>query len=156
LSQNSYFVSIGDNKIRAKILENIMAIFKHPALNVIHEKAVYSSLIEWHPDGGILVAANVTINPLVKIGKGVICNTSSSIDHECILGNYVHIAPSAVLCGNVTVGDNSFIGANTVIKQGISIGKNVIIGAGSVVVKNVPDNAIIAGNPAKPLIIKTN
>jgi sugar O-acyltransferase (sialic acid O-acetyltransferase NeuD family) len=144
--ENSYFVSIGDNYIRAKVLSQ----FNKPALNVIHNKAVCSTSIEWHPQGGILVAANATINPLVKIGKGVICNTSSSIDHECILGDYVHIAPSAVLCGNVTIGEYSFIGANSVIKQGVSIGKNVVVGAGSVVIKNIPDNSVVIGNPAKP------
>lgn len=155
LRENSYFVSIGDNYIRAKILDKLTTIFTHPSLNVIHEKAVCSSLIEWHPQGGILVAANATINPFVKIGKGVICNTSCSIDHECVLGDYVHIAPGSVLCGNVEIGDYSFIGANSVIKQGISIGKNVIIGAGSVIIKNIPDNAVVAGNPAKSLKIKT-
>jgi sugar O-acyltransferase (sialic acid O-acetyltransferase NeuD family) len=154
LAQNHYFVSIGDNYIRAKVLDKLTALFDRASLNVIHDKAVCSSLIEWHPQGGILVAANTTINPLSKIGKGVICNTSSSIDHECILGNYVHIAPGTVLCGNVEVGDYSFIGANSVVKQGISIGKNVIVGAGSVVIKNIPDNAVVAGNPAKPLKIK--
>jgi sugar O-acyltransferase (sialic acid O-acetyltransferase NeuD family) len=153
LAENHYFVSIGDNYIRAKVLDKLTALFDNAALNVIHAKAVCSNLIEWHPQGGILVAANATINPLVKIGKGVICNTSCSIDHECILGNYVHIAPNAVLCGNVKVGDNSFIGANSVIKQGIIIGKNAIIGAGSVILNNVPDNVTIVGNPGK--IIKS-
>jgi sugar O-acyltransferase (sialic acid O-acetyltransferase NeuD family) len=154
IAENGYFVCIGDNNIRRKISDKLVTLLNKPALNAIHEKAVCSNLIEWHPHGGILIAANATVNPLVKIGKGVICNTSSSIDHECILGNYVHIAPGAVLCGNVKVGDDTFIGANSVVKQGISIGKNVIIGAGSVVLKDIPDNTIIAGNPAKTLIIK--
>ena len=154
LTESDYFVGIGDNYIRRKVLDELIILVNKPALNVIHEKAVCSNTVEWHPQGGILVAANATINPLVKIGKGVICNTSSSIDHECILGNYVHIAPSAVLCGNVEIGDYTFVGANSVVKQGISIGKNVIIGAGSVVIKNIPDNTIVAGNPAKPLKIK--
>lgn len=156
LQENNYFVSIGDNYIRAKILDSLTSLFNHAALNIIHEKAICSSFVEWHTQGGILVAANATINPLVKIGKGVICNTSSSIDHECLIGNYVHIAPGAVLCGNVKVGDYSFIGANCVIKQGVCIGKNVIVGAGSVVIKDVKDNSIIAGNPAEILKIKSN
>jgi sugar O-acyltransferase (sialic acid O-acetyltransferase NeuD family) len=154
IAENDYFVGIGDNKIRGKILAKLVTLLNKPALNVIHKKAVCSKFIEIDPQGGVLIAANATINPLVKIGKGVICNTSSSIDHECILGDYVHIAPSAVLCGNVKVGDYTFIGANSVVKQGVSIGKNVIIGAGSVVIKDISDNTIVAGNPAKPLIIK--
>lgn len=52
-----------------------------------------------------------------------------------------------------SIGDNVTLGANVVIIGNISIGNNVIVGAGSVVVKDVPDNSVVAGNPAK--IIKT-
>lgn len=48
-----------------------------------------------------------------------------------------------------TIGDNVTLGANVVIIGDIHIGNNVIVGAGSVVVKDVPDNAVVAGNPAR-------
>ena len=51
--------------------------------------------------------------------------------------------------GYPTIGDNVIIYPNSVIVGNISIGSNVIIGAGSVVVSSVPDNCVIAGNPAK-------
>jgi acetyltransferase-like isoleucine patch superfamily enzyme len=51
------------------------------------------------------------------------------------------------------IGNNCFIGINSIIMPGVTIGNEVIIGAGSVVTKNIPDNCIAAGNPAK--IIKT-
>ena len=101
-----------------------------------------------------MIAANATLNPMVHLGKGVICNTSTSIDHECIIGDFCHIAPGAVLCGNVQVGRSTFIGANSVIKQGIVIGNNVTIGAGTVVIKDIPDNTTVVGNPAKTLVAK--
>lgn len=51
--------------------------------------------------------------------------------------------------GRPTIGDNVMIGANVIVVGGIHIGNNVTIGAGSVVVKDVPDNCVVAGNPAK-------
>lgn len=47
------------------------------------------------------------------------------------------------------IGDNVFLGANVTIIGGVRIGNNVEVGAGSVVVKDVPDNCVVAGNPAK-------
>ena len=71
------------------------------------------------------------------------------IEHECIIGDFSHIAPGAVLCGSVSIGKGSFIGANSVIKQGIKIGNNVTIGAGSVVINDILDNTKVVGNPSK-------
>jgi sugar O-acyltransferase (sialic acid O-acetyltransferase NeuD family) len=148
LKEYSYFIAIGDNTIRRKVYEQLCTILGDP-LNAIHSSAVLSpsSIL----GNGVFVAGNSTINPLVKIGNGVICNTSCSIDHECVIDDFAHIAPGAVLCGNVRIGEGSFIGANAVIRQGISIGDNVMIGAGAVIVKDVPDNSIVIGNPQKSL-----
>ena len=51
--------------------------------------------------------------------------------------------------GCVTIGDNVFIGAGTVVLPNVVIGSNVIVGANSTVTHNIPDNTVIAGNPAK-------
>lgn len=142
-----FFISIGDNSLRFKVAENL-GKKNLQALNLIHPTAVVS--INLDEAQGVMIAPNVVINPLAKIGNGVICNSASVIEHECVLGNFSHVAPGAVLCGNVQVGRHSFIGAGSVVRQGIKIGSNVIIGAGSVVVKDLPDFAKVAGNPARP------
>jgi len=144
----NYFIAIGDNRIRQKIYKNLLPVIGKP-INAIHSSAIISSSVMLQD--GIMVAANATINPHAQIGKAVVCNTGTVIEHECIVGDFVHIAPAAVLCGNVTIGENSFIGANTVIKQGIIIGKNVTIGAGSVIIDNIPDNVMVVGNPHRIL-----
>jgi serine acetyltransferase len=48
-----------------------------------------------------------------------------------------------------TIGDNAYIGAGSTILGDIKIGNNVTIGAKSIVLKDIPDNSVIAGNPAK-------
>lgn len=143
---NQWFVGIGNNTIRRKIIGKFKT---ERLLNCIHTSAQVSrtAMLET----GILVAANSVINPLAKIGMGVICNTGSIIEHECIIGDYAHIAPGAVLAGNVNIGENCFVGARSVIREGIKIGNNSIIGAGAVIVKDVPENVIIIGNPGKIL-----
>jgi len=147
LASTEFFIAIGDNGIREKIYHFLAAKNHYPS-NAVHPAAVIdpAAMIAAH---GVMIAANASVNPLANIGTGVICNTACVIEHECIVGNFAHIGPGAVLCGNVKVGSNSFVGANAVIKQGVIIGNNVIIGAGAVVLKDVPDNVRVMGVPAQ-------
>jgi sugar O-acyltransferase (sialic acid O-acetyltransferase NeuD family) len=147
LQQSGFFIAVGDNKVRRRIFDELAAKALFPS-NAIHPSAVTDPSVTMSTKG-VMLAAHVTINPLAIIGDGVICNTGCIIEHECVVGNFAHIGPGAVLCGNVKVGDNSFIGANAVVKQGVSIGKNVMVGAGAVVIKDVPDNITVVGVPAK-------
>lgn len=82
----------------------------------------------------------------------------------CTIGNHVFIGPNTVFTDDLhpmncpkyrdclrgaTVKDKARIGANSTILPGITIGYNSLVAAGSVVTKDVPDNAVVAGNPAK-------
>lgn len=147
LKQNGYFIAIGDNGLRKKIYDSLQSKNLTP-VNAIHPSAIIDGSVKIAA-GGIMIAANVTINPLAEIATGAICNTGCIIEHECIVGEFAHIGPGAVLCGNVKIGEGTFVGAHAVIKQGITIGKNAMIGAGAVVVKNVPDHVTVIGVPAK-------
>jgi sugar O-acyltransferase (sialic acid O-acetyltransferase NeuD family) len=147
IKANGYFIAIGDNLLRKKIYDSLQQKQLTPA-NAIHSSAVIDASATI-AEQGVMIAANVTINPLATIGTGAICNTGCIIEHECAVGEFAHIGPGAVLCGNVKIGSGTFVGANAVIKQGITVGKNAMIGAGAVVVKDVPDNVTVMGIPAK-------
>lgn len=147
LKEIDYFVAIGDNNIRHKIIEVISDSISKMPINAIHKNASISSSVIIGK--GTMVGDGAIINACAKIGNGVICNTQSVIEHECEIGDFSHIAPGAVLCGNVKVGTQTFIGARSVIKEGITIGDNVIIGAGTVVIRDIVSNSIVVGNPQK-------
>lgn len=147
IQQNGYFIAIGDNRLRKKIYESLAGGNLFPG-NAIHASSVIdpSATIATH---GVMIAANAVINPLATIETGAICNTGCIIEHECVVGAFAHIAPGAVLCGNVKIGAGTFVGANAVIRQGIMVGNNAMIGAGAVVVKEVADGETVTGVPAK-------
>lgn len=147
-SVEEFILGIGDNRIRQKVADLLLSK-KKTILNVIHPSSIISNYATFGM--GNFIAASVTVNALAKIADNCILNTGCIVEHECSIENGAHIAPGTVLAGNVTVGKNSFIGANTVVKQGVKIGKGVTIGAGSVVIKDIPDNEIWVGNPAKKL-----
>lgn len=150
LSNKKLIVSIGDNVIRKKIAKNIDTHF-HTA---IHAKAIVSVFSEIGV--GTVVMAGAIINPGTSVGKHCIINTGAIIEHDCIIQDYVHVSPNAALAGDVTVEKGSHIGIGASVIQGIKIGKWSMIGAGAVVIDNVPDYAVVVGNPGKIIKFKEN
>ncbi len=101
---------------------------------------------------GAQIMAGVILQTAVEIGNNTIVNTRASIDHECVIGPNVHIAPGATLSGCVTIGANSHVGTGAVIVQGVMVGENVLVGAGAVVIRNVENGATVMGVPAQKIM----
>ena len=141
-------ISIGDNRIRFMKVNEIEANF----FNAVHSKAILSPEIT--TGKGNVILANTIINCNANIGNHCIINTSAVIEHDCVIKDFAHISPNATLCGNVKIGEGTQVGAGAVILPNLNIGKWVTVGAGAVVIADIPDYAIVVGNPAK--IIKYN
>lgn len=141
-------ISIGNNKIRKKIASQLSTNY----LTAIHPSSIIGTnvIIE----DGTVIMANAILNPDVIVGKHCIINSGAVVEHDCVLENFVHISPNAALAGNVFIGEGTHVGIGASIIQGVRIGKWVTIGAGTVIINDVPDYAIIVGNPGK--IIKYN
>jgi sugar O-acyltransferase (sialic acid O-acetyltransferase NeuD family) len=141
-------VAIGGN--RGKDRQIIASKFETSGLNIntlVHSSAVISESVKIGRASQVL--ANSVVSSGVLIGQSCILNNSTNVDHECQIGDGVHIAPGAILCGCVVVGDNSMIGAGAIILPRLEIGRGSVVGAGAVVTHNVPSNVVIVGNPAR-------
>jgi sugar O-acyltransferase (sialic acid O-acetyltransferase NeuD family) len=146
----SFFVTIGGAHGRDRL--NLQRFLQQQQLEpgiAIHPTAFVAANVKVSKGSQIL--AHATVCTEVRMGEACILNSSSSVDHECVLGNGVHIGPGATLAGCVSVADCSFVGVGAVVLPRIRIGSDVIVGAGSVVTKDIADGKVVCGNPARVL-----
>lgn len=139
-------VGIGNNSIRHKIqtkLEqagaNIPSLI-HPVATIGHDVEI---------DKGTVVMAGAVINSGTKIGKGCIINTSSSVDHDNVLHDFVHISPGARTAGNVIVGKETWLGIGSVVSNNVKITNNCVIGAAAAVIHDIHESGTYVGVPAR-------
>ena len=107
----------------------------------------------------VKIGSLVHIDYNVKIGDNTLIEGSVYIPPLSRIGNNVFIGPAAVLTNDpyppsnkmvgVTIEDNAIIGSRAVIKAGVTIGKNSVVAMGAVVTKDVPENTVVVGIPAK-------
>ncbi len=140
-----FIVGIGNANVRERIQEQLEGEGLR-LITLIHPSAVVaeSTVIQ----SGTVVMAGTVINPGAKIGKGCIINTCSSVDHDCMISDYVHVSVGAHVAGAVQIGARTWIGAGATISNNISICGDCMVGAGAVVVKDIEIQGTYIGVPA--------
>jgi UDP-3-O-[3-hydroxymyristoyl] glucosamine N-acyltransferase len=160
---------IGDNvtiypncTIHNAIIDNNVNIYSGAKIGTDgfgYERAENGSLIKFTHFGKVIIKANVDIGSNTCIDRGTINDTvigeGSKIDnlvhiaHNVQIGKNCAIIANAMIGGSTIIEDNVWVSPASIIRDGLVIGKNSLIGMGSVVVKNIPENEIWMGNPAK-------
>lgn len=141
-----FFVAIGSNTTREKIQEKLI----EQGLNVvslIHPSAVIGTDVEMGI--GTAVMAGVVINSSTRIGNGCIINTSSSVDHDNVIEDYVHISPGVNMAGTVKVGKGTWLGIGSVVSNNVNVCSGCKVGAGAVVVKDITEPGTYVGVPVR-------
>ena len=138
-------ITVGNCEIRNRLAASLGS----PFFTAVHPSARLSTSVE--VGEGTVVLHGAIVQAKSQIGRHVIVNTGARIDHENVLSDFVHVAPGATLCGDVSVGNGSFIGAGAVLIQGIRVGAHCTIGAGAVIIRDVPDYAVVVGNPGRAI-----
>lgn len=142
-------VAIGDNAVR----KQVVARTKHAFTNAMHPSVIFSPFAIMGTGNMVLHGAIVQAQSV--IGNHVIINTGARVDHDNKIGDFVHLAPGVVLCGTVEIGEGTLVGASATVLPGRKIGAWATIGSGAVVVRDVPDHAIVVGNPARVIRLKS-
>lgn len=105
---------------------------------------------------GAILCDHVVITANVVIGRHFQANLFSYVAHDCVVGDFVTLAPRVCVNGNTVIEADVYVGTGAVLKQGtpdkpLRIGRGAVIGMGAVVTKDVPAGAVVVGNPARAL-----
>lgn len=146
IAEHRFIISIGNNTVR----KQIVALLEPKRLNygtVIHPSAIIASDV--NIGEGSVILANVVVNSATSIGNHAILNTSSSIDHDNVIDDFVHISPGVHTAGGVEIGEGTHIGIGSNILPMKKIGYWCIIGGGTLVNKDINSNLLAYGVPVK-------
>lgn len=143
--KTDFIIAIGNNEVRKKIAEQ----YNLNWVTLIHPSAQIGINVEIGV--GTVVMANATVNPCSSVGKHCIINTSSVIEHDNVIGDYVHISPKVAIGGTVRIGDGTHIGIGASVKNNTMICNDCVIGVGTVVVKNIDEVGVYVGVPSRKI-----
>lgn len=154
------------DKIEDIVIENDCRNSAIPLLDLkdinarIEPGAIIRDNVEIGNNAVIMMGAIINIGSV--IGEGTMIDMGAHLGGRAIVKNHCHIGAGAILAGviepasatPVIVEDDVMVGANAVIIEGVHIGKGAVVAAGAVVIEDVPDNAVVAGCPAKIIKMK--
>lgn len=146
IEHDAIVVAIGDNALRRAITTRLLAAGER-LVSAVHPFACVAQSATIGE--GCVVAAGAIVMPRAVVGRGAIVNTKSSVDHDCVVGEFAHIAPGATLGGAVRIGDEVLIATGASVVARMTVGARSVIGAGAVVIRDIPEDVVAFGVPAR-------
>ena len=142
-----FVIAVGEPITRAKLYNKVKnsgytcAILVHPDV-YIPETTILQE--------GTVIQKNAFISCNIYIGKNVFIQPAAVVGHDVKIRDNSVISMNVSIGGACTINENVYIGLNASVRELVTIGMDSIIGMGAVVIKDIPQNVIALGNPAKP------
>ncbi|MCL4454976.1 MAG: acetyltransferase [Deinococcus sp.] len=147
--KESLIIAVGSTVVRRKLVHQVRERYGNSFATLVHPLAWIGNRVALGE--GSIVCAGTLITTDIQIGQHVILNLDCTVGHDAQIEDFVTVAPSVNISGNVRVGQGSDLGTGSAIIQNVQIGNWTIVGAGSVVVRDLPANVTAVGVPAKPI-----
>ena len=138
----------GDPSRRVLLYEQLRQL-EYEVVTLVHPRAIVSPSAT--VGQGTTVMAGSVINASALLGSNVIVNSGAIVEHDCQIRDHSHIAPGARLAGGVIVEERAFVGIGATVLPGVRLWRRSVVAAGAVVTRNVPDNLVVAGVPARTI-----
>jgi len=143
-----FIVAVGNNQVREKLFNEFIELGFTP-ISLVHPSATIGEDVQIGV--GSVVFAGAVINACAKIGVGSIINTMASVDHDCEIGEFNHLAPSCHFAGTVKTGKACFFGIGSSVVNNISVCDQVVVGAGATVIVEIETSGTYIGVPARKI-----
>ena len=141
-------VAVADSKDRADIVaklpkETKYFTFIHPSVHIMDDNIQVGV--------GSFIGANSILTTNIKLGNHALLNRGNHIGHDSVAGDFFSMMPNAVVGGNVTIGDNVYLGSCSNVREKINITSDVLIGMNAAVVKDITESGTYVGVPTKKI-----
>lgn len=143
-----FVIGVGEPSVRERLYHKV-AEKGYGFMTLIHPLAYVSP--EASIGDGTVIQSCASVSADTVIGKNCYLQSCALTGHDCRIGDHCMLSSHTAVSGNVTIGTNVYIAPGVMIKEKITIGDHTVAGMGAIVVRDLPENVIALGSPARPV-----
>ena len=148
-TETALVIAIGNPRTRYAVAQRLQTRGETEFATLVHRSCLIGP--NCHIAAGSMVCAGCILTTNINVGPHSILNIGTTVGHDVQIGSFVTVAPQVALSGCVVLGDGVEIGTASSIRQGLCIGEGSMLGMGSTLTKDMPENTLFFGSPAKQI-----